>query len=282
VQDTLNVSGNGANVTVTGSSAIVSVSGQNNAVTVAGSASKIQTSGATAVTFDGTNTVGSVAGNGDTIAVNGAGNSVSITGSGATVSSGSGGASITLDNGNYNVSTGSGASALAFGNGANIVTLGSGNDSVTLGSGVDTVTLGSGQASISLGGNDIIASGTVAGDSADASQAIINDAASGQTQTDELSFTEADSNQLWFSRSGNDLLVSVIGTSSDVDISNWYSTGSNNVQLFSAADGKVLSNNQIDALVNAMASFAPPAAGATTLPDSYQSQLQPIISANWH
>jgi hypothetical protein len=282
VHDTLNVSGNGANVSVTGSSAIVSVSGLNNAVTVAGSGSQIQTSGATAVTFDGSATVGSVAGNGDTIAVNGTGNTVSITGSGGTVSSGSGGASITLDNGNYNVSTGSGADTLTFGNGANIVTLGGGDDSVTLGSGVDTVTLGSGQATVSLGGNDIIASGAVAGDNADESQAVINGSASGQTQTNELSFTAADSNQLWFSRSGNDLLVSVIGTSADVDISNWYSTDSNSVQLFSAADGKVLSNNQVDALVNAMASFAPPAAGATTLPDSYQSQLQPIISANWH
>ena len=47
------------------------------------------------------------------------------------------------------------------------------------------------------------------------------------------------------------------------------------------ADGRVLLNSAVDNLVNAMASFAPPAAGQTTLPVNYQSSLSSIIAANW-
>jgi len=34
--------------------------------------------------------------------------------------------------------------------------------------------------------------------------------------------------------------------------------------------------------VNAMAAFAAPSAGQTTLPQSYQDQLNPVLAANWH
>jgi hypothetical protein len=34
-------------------------------------------------------------------------------------------------------------------------------------------------------------------------------------------------------------------------------------------------------LVDAMAAFAPPAPGQTTLPPEYASQLNPVIAANW-
>jgi hypothetical protein len=39
-----------------------------------------------------------------------------------------------------------------------------------------------------------------------------------------------------------------------------------------------LQNTQVETLVQAMASFTPPAAGQTTLPQSYQTAL---IAANW-
>ena len=37
----------------------------------------------------------------------------------------------------------------------------------------------------------------------------------------------------------------------------------------------------VDLLVNAMARFAPPAAGQTTLPTTYQTALNTVIAANW-
>jgi hypothetical protein len=34
-------------------------------------------------------------------------------------------------------------------------------------------------------------------------------------------------------------------------------------------------------LVNAMAAFAPPAAGQSTLPAAYATALTPVLAANW-
>ena len=53
------------------------------------------------------------------------------------------------------------------------------------------------------------------------------------------------------------------------------------VEQFRTIDGKVLLDTQVDQLVNAMAAFAPPAAGQTTLPAAYQAVLNPVIAANW-
>ena len=43
----------------------------------------------------------------------------------------------------------------------------------------------------------------------------------------------------------------------------------------------MLLDTQVENLVAAMAAFAPPAAGQTTLSQSYQDALQPVIAANW-
>jgi len=37
----------------------------------------------------------------------------------------------------------------------------------------------------------------------------------------------------------------------------------------------------VDALVQAMAAFAPPGAGQTTLPDAYRTALEPVLAASW-
>ncbi len=47
-------------------------------------------------------------------------------------------------------------------------------------------------------------------------------------------------------------------------------------------DGDYLLNSAVQNLVTAMAAFAPPAFGQTTLPTgSYQDDLAPVIAANW-
>jgi Ca2+-binding RTX toxin-like protein len=45
--------------------------------------------------------------------------------------------------------------------------------------------------------------------------------------------------------------------------------------------GKVLRDTQVNLLVNAMAAFAPPAVGQTTLSTADQNALNPVIAANW-
>jgi hypothetical protein len=44
----------------------------------------------------------------------------------------------------------------------------------------------------------------------------------------------------------------------------------------------VLLDAAVDALVDAMAAFSPPASGQTTLPTNYGKVLAPVIAANWH
>jgi hypothetical protein len=53
------------------------------------------------------------------------------------------------------------------------------------------------------------------------------------------------------------------------------------VEQIKTSDGKTLSDSTVQNLVSAMASFAPPTLGQTTLPTSYASALTPVIAANW-
>lgn len=87
--------------------------------------------------------------------------------------------------------------------------------------------------------------------------------------------------QLWFRRVGSDLEVSIIGSADKTTISNWYTGNAYHVEQIKTADGKTLLDSKVDALVSAMAGFAPPAAGQSSLPANYQSTLSPVIAANW-
>ena len=80
----------------------------------------------------------------------------------------------------------------------------------------------------------------------------------------------------------NNLEVSVIGTTDKFTISNWYLRNQYHVEQFKTSGGATLLDSQVQNLVQAMAGFAPPAAGQTTLPANYASSLQPTIAANWH
>lgn len=99
---------------------------------------------------------------------------------------------------------------------------------------------------------------------------------------DELHFGQTISaDQLWFRRGGSTLEIGVIGTSDAVSINGWYDGTASQIEVFRTGDGKVLQSNQVQALVDAMAAFAPPAAGQTTLPQDYRDALQGVIAANW-
>ncbi|MGD7154033.1 calcium-binding protein, partial [Ralstonia pseudosolanacearum] len=87
--------------------------------------------------------------------------------------------------------------------------------------------------------------------------------------------------QLWFRRVNADLEVSVIGSTDKTTISNWYSGAAYHVDQFTTADGKRLLDTQVDSLVQAMASFSPPASGQSTLPQNYRDALESVITANW-
>lgn len=145
---------------------------------------------------------------------------------------------------------------------------GSGNDTLIGGAGADTLEGGKGDDTYRFG----------RGDGAD----VISDYDKTRGNTDTMLFGAGiSSDQLWLSRSGKDLQISIIGTSDKATISDWYRGSAYQVEQFKTSDGQALLNNQVDALVSAMAAFAPPAPGQTTLPDYYQNILNPVIAANW-
>jgi Ca2+-binding RTX toxin-like protein len=99
---------------------------------------------------------------------------------------------------------------------------------------------------------------------------------------DVLSFLSGISaDQLWFRQVGSALEVSIIGTNDRVQVANWFAGANYHVEKFQTAQGQTLLDSSVQNLVNAMAAFAPPAIGQTTLPANYQSTLLPTITSNW-
>ncbi|KAB2966259.1 carbohydrate-binding domain-containing protein [Zoogloea sp.] len=153
-----------------------------------------------------------------------------------------------------------------------------GADSLFGGQGNDTLDGGTGDDLLDGGANDDT---YLFGRGAGADRIMENDATVGNT--DVLSIgAGVTADQLWFRRVGSDLEVSIIGSSDKTTIDNWFNGSAYHVEQFKVADGKTLLDSQVDALVSAMAGFAPPAAGQSTLPANYQSSLNPVIAANWH
>jgi Ca2+-binding RTX toxin-like protein len=154
----------------------------------------------------------------------------------------------------------SGANSLVGNAGNDQLNGGAGNDTLTGGAGNDTYVLARGH------GVDTV---------------VENDATAGNTDVAQFGAGIA-IDQLWFKHVGNNLEASIIGTNDKFVISNWYSGSANQVEQFKTSDGAVLLNSQVEALVSAMASFAPPAVGQTTLSPDYQAALGIVLAANWH
>ncbi|WP_206747706.1 cadherin-like domain-containing protein [Telmatospirillum siberiense] len=91
--------------------------------------------------------------------------------------------------------------------------------------------------------------------------------------------------QLWFTQSGNDLQIDVMGSSSEVTVSNWFAGTGNQLSEITAGGLKI--DGQIAQLVQAMAvysanhpGFAPGALANTRAPSD--PVLQGAIAAAWH
>ena len=87
--------------------------------------------------------------------------------------------------------------------------------------------------------------------------------------------------QLWFTRTSNDLSVSLIGTSDEVNITDWYADDANKIESIRTTSGLILYDNQVQQLVDAMAAFAPPSSGELNLSSEYKLSLDPVIAASW-
>jgi hypothetical protein len=104
--------------------------------------------------------------------------------------------------------------------------------------------------------------------------------------TDVLDFTGGLTDQnLWFLRSGNNLQIDVLGSSTSVTVNNWFSSSSPD-QLQEITAGGLKIDDQVSQLVQAMATYSsnnsgfnPTASGAGMPTDS---GLQSAIAAAWH
>ena len=97
---------------------------------------------------------------------------------------------------------------------------------------------------------------------------------------DSLKFlNDINANQIWFEHLGNDLEISIIGTSDRVIFAGWYS--GNKVEKIMSSDGKVLLDTNVENLVNAMATMTPPVSGQTNLTTAQNTQLAAVFAANW-
>ena len=97
---------------------------------------------------------------------------------------------------------------------------------------------------------------------------------------------------LWFSKSGTnntDLAINVIGTKDGIIVKDWYKQDANGalvnnttsqIEKITTIWGNTLTNNKVDALVQAMAAYAPPPMGQTNLGTNYQPVLN-VIAASW-
>jgi Ca2+-binding RTX toxin-like protein len=153
--------------------------------------------------------------------------------------------------------------------GINSLTGAAGNDTLDGAAGADTLTGGVSNDTYILGRGYSI------------DTVVEADATVGNTDVAQFLTTIAN-DQLWFQHIGNNLEVSVIGAADKLVVKDWYLGTANHVEQFKTTDGaKTLIDSNVQNLVNAMAAFAPPAAGQTTLPANYQASLASVIAANW-
>lgn len=106
------------------------------------------------------------------------------------------------------------------------------------------------------------------------------DSTAGNTDTAQF-LSDISAEQIWFQRVNNNLEANIIGTDDKLVFSNWYSGSAYHVEQFKTLDGLTLLDSQVENLVNAMAVFAPPSAGQTSLPQDYQTILAPVLAENW-
>lgn len=149
-----------------------------------------------------------------------------------------------------------------------MISAGGGGDTIKMAGVADDILIGG-------GGNDFLFAG------------LGNDVyrASGNFDQDEITdiggedAVEFDVNEdhLWLTRRGDDLNVSVIGTKNEVTVRGWYRDTAAKVEEFYAGNGKMLTAGDVDALVGAMSSFAPPSSlGAVP------QGVQEAIHRFWH
>ncbi|MHB8271895.1 beta strand repeat-containing protein [Bradyrhizobium sp.] len=182
-------------------------------------------------------------------------------------------------NGIDNVIGGSGNNFITGNSDNDVISGGNGNNWLTGGSGNDTFIVGTGNNTINGGGgNNTYQFGSSFG------QDVINNN-SGMTAQGEIDFASGITDEkLWFQQSGSDLLIQLLGTNDQIDVSGWFN-GIAGYQVQAIHVGNLTLDTQVAQLVLAMASYAAanPAFNPTTATSMpTDSALQTEIATAWH
>ncbi len=108
-------------------------------------------------------------------------------------------------------------------------------------------------------------------------------AASGTAAGDnEIQFGAGITHQdLWFSRSGNNLNINVLGTDDGMTIEGWYSNKHRPIEEFETSSGYELEDKKVALLVQAMASFTATPGSGGVIPTEMPDALQATLAAAW-
>jgi hypothetical protein len=87
---------------------------------------------------------------------------------------------------------------------------------------------------------------------------------------------------LWFTPSGDDLVMTIIGTNDAVTVQGWYSSTDRQLDRIQLSNGEFAGVSDVDQLVSAMASYSPPPLGQLTLSSDVKQALSPTLAAAWH
>jgi Ca2+-binding RTX toxin-like protein len=189
--------------------------------------------------------------------------------------------------GNDKLFGGSGNDSLFGGLGDDVLNGNNDQDNLVGGSGIDTLNGGNGNDTlIGSNDNDSLRGGR-------GSDTYILGRGDGQDQIRETNNPDEgdldqiqygfgiDSNDIWFTRSGNHLDVYTLGTDDKVQIRNWYNQPNRRIEEFNTISGATLNDNDVQTLVDAMAAFGAPTNGEVTLTPQEEQQLQTVIAAAW-
>ena len=153
--------------------------------------------------------------------------------------------------------------------GADVLRMGAGRDRVDGGAGDDELHGGEGDDTYEFTG-----------------RAFGHDTVTDTGGTDTVDFSDGVSwDQLWFSRSGDDLVVSLMGTQSGVTVEDWWNgpllsnvDSGRQVETIMAGD-RSLTSGAVSRLVEAMAGMSPPPSGQTSLSAPQRQQMATPLAA---
>ena len=195
---------------------------------------------------------------------------------GDTVYSGTGNDTLYGEKGNDKLYGEGGNDRLYGGKGKDLLDGGAGNDLLDGGKGHNTLIGGKGHDTLLLGEGE----NTILFNPGDGWDTLIQQGK--EHEDNDIRFGSGITQQnLWFSRSGDDLTINVLNSQDGMTIEDWFTTKHKPIEEFQTSNGAELEAKQVALLVQAMAAFTPTPGSGTPLPTEMPNELQAVLAGAW-